>query len=125
MKHKKILQEELQNFDFFVYHEDDMIFKYVHLVAYLYETKKLDSLNPEMELTTSLIGFQRYRRQMRTNLQAGFTENDIFEQEMMEELPSFMPICIKEEPYVLVTGRWCGFSIPTKVLHIFSDVFNC
>ena len=106
MKHKRILQEELDNHDFFVYHEDDIIFKYSHLVGYLNETKALHELNPDGELRTSVIGFQRYRRLMRSNVHSAFHEKDIFEQELMEEMPDFIPICIKNSPYILVRGEF-------------------
>lgn len=105
MKHKIILQEEIDNHDFFVYHEDDIMFKYSHLVAYLNETKKLNDLNPETELESSVIGFQRYRRIMRSDIHSGFSESDVFEQEFMEEMPDIRPTCIKDEPYLAITGR--------------------
>lgn len=105
MKHKAILQQEIDNHDFFVYHEDDIIFKYSHLVAYLNETKTLHNLNPETELQSSVIGFLRYRRELRTELQTAFLEKDIFEQEWLEERPDIRPKCIKDEPYLLLTGR--------------------
>eukprot|EP01032_Pedospumella_encystans_P025124 gene25124-28404_t len=105
MKHKRILQEELDNQDFFVYHEDDIIFKYSHLVGYLNETKKLHELNPESELQSSVIGFMRYRRILRTETQSNYQENDIFEQEMLEETPDMQQICVKHEPYLLLTGN--------------------
>ena len=97
MKHKAILQQEINNHEFFVYHEDDIIFKYSHLVGYLHETKKLHDLNPESELQSSVIGFLRYRRDLRAELQSVFQEQDIFEQEMLDT-------CVKDEPYLLLTG---------------------
>jgi len=104
MKHKIILQQEINNHDFFVYHEDDIIFKYSHLVGYLNETKKLHDLNPEKELQSSVIGFLRYRRELRPEIQSDYQEKDIFEQEYLEERPDIRPVCIQNEPYLLLTG---------------------
>ncbi len=123
MKHKRILQEELNNHDFFVYHEDDIIFKYSHLVGYLNETKTLHNLNPDGELKTSVIGFQRYRRLMRSNLHSAFHEKDIFEQELMEEMPDFIPICIKTSPYILVRGEFLPILLFT-FHYYFSSLFS-
>jgi len=95
MKHKIILQQEINNHDFFVYHEDDIIFKYSHLVGYLNETKKLHDLNPEKELQSSVIGFLRYRRELRPEIQSDYQEKDIFD---------IRPVCIQNEPYLLLTG---------------------
>jgi hypothetical protein len=102
-EHKRILREELEHFDFFVYHEDDIVFKYSHLVGYLNETLKLHQLEPETGLRDYVIGFQRYRRIMCGNAEYG--ENDIFEQDLFEEMPEFTPICIKDTPYLHVTGN--------------------
>lgn len=105
-KHKKFLRENVNDFDFFVYHEDDIIFKYAHLVAYLNETKTLHDLMPETGLKDNVIGFQRYRRLLRTgDIHAPYGETDIFEQELLEEMPSLDPICIKDVPYLHAHGE--------------------
>lgn len=123
MQHKPILQKEIDNFDFFVYHEDDIIFKHSHLVAYLNETRHLaEHVDPEGGLHGSVIGFQRFRRILRNgDLNAHFTENDIFEQEMLEETPVFTPICYKDTPYIMVTKNthqaiWAFTTIQLKIL---------
>ena len=103
--HKRILGEELHNFDYFVYHEEDMVFKYSHLVGYLNETRKLHELLPDNGLHDYVIGFQRYRRILRGDIHGGYGETDIFEQDILEEMPEFTPICIKDTPYLQVTGN--------------------
>jgi hypothetical protein len=60
--HRKYVEKEINNYDVFVYHEDDIIFKSSSLAAYLYETKKLHNLYKEKSmLYDHIIGFQRYR----------------------------------------------------------------
>lgn len=122
-KHKAILRTELNNFDFFVYHEDDMIFKYSHLVAYITETKRLHELNPESGLHDNVIGFQRYRRILRGDIHGGYGENDIFEQDIFEEMPEFTPICVKDSPYLLVTGNThqAIWAFTTAQLHMLQE----
>ena len=105
MEHKETLKNELNNYDFFVYHEDDIVFKYSHLVAYLKETRKLAELDPENGLYDNVIGFQRFRRLLRTDVHAPYGDVDIFESELLEEVPDFRPICFKDVPYILVTGN--------------------
>lgn len=56
-EHRKYTAAEVANYDVFVYHEDDILFKYHHLVAYLFETKKLFDFKLARDFT---IGFQRY-----------------------------------------------------------------
>jgi hypothetical protein len=122
MMHKPVLQKEIDNFDFFVYHEDDIVFKFSHLSAYLYETRKLaEVVAPTNGLHGSVIGFQRFRRILRGDLNAKFTENDIFEQEMLEETPTFTPICFNDVPYIMVTKNthqaiWAFTTIQLRIL---------
>lgn len=47
-------------------------------------------------------GFQRYRR---LGFSAGQSEKEVFEEELMEEVPQFKPICIEEQPYLVVHGN--------------------
>ena len=87
--HREFLFREVENYDFFVYHEDDIVFKYNHLMGYLYETKKLHELLPDNGLRDYNIGFQRYRKLMRigeVHHEESFGEQDIFEQELLEEV---------------------------------------
>lgn len=105
-QHRTYMANELNNFDVFVYHEDDIVFKYSHLAAYLHETKKLHQLLPDNGLYDNCIGFQRYRKLYRNNdIHDAMAEQDIIEQEMLEETPSFHPICINKEPYIKVDGN--------------------
>jgi len=107
--HQTILREEIDKFDLFLYHEDDIMFTYPQLVAYLAETKRLHDLDPENGLREHVMGFQRYRRLRRSWEEVyrgdGYGENDIFEQELLEEVPEISLTCIKDQPYQLVTGN--------------------
>lgn len=98
---------ELNNHDVFIYHEDDIIVKHSHLVAYLSETKKLRLRLGESAWKDYSIGFQRYRRLGRGNSQhaLNYGEQDIFEQDLMEETPNFRPTCIMDSPYLAVEGN--------------------
>jgi hypothetical protein len=122
MHHKPVLQKELNNFDFFVYHEDDIVFKHSHLAAYLNETRTLAEIDPEGGLYNYVIGFQRFRRLLRGgDLNAPYGENDIFEQELFEEMPTFTPICHKDHPYLQVSGNthqaiWAFTTIQMHIL---------
>jgi hypothetical protein len=106
-EHRKTLIRELDNHDVFIYHEDDIIFKYSHLVAYLYETKRLHHLLPDNGLRDHVIGFQRYRRLWRGEQghRSSYGEQDIFEQENMEETPNLSHMCIGDTPYLAVSGN--------------------
>jgi hypothetical protein len=105
-QHRQYLAKEINNFDVFIYHEDDMIFKASHLAGFVYETKKLHELLPDNGLLYNAIGFQRYRRINRGNdMHTSFGEQDIFEQELLEEMPGFVPFCIQDTPYLRVDGN--------------------
>lgn len=94
---------EVNNYDVFVYHEDDILFKYSHLIAYLHETKKLHQLDSKNGLLYHSIGFQRYRH---LHFQHGWGESDIIEQDLLEETPTFKPICVNDtDPYLVVEGN--------------------
>lgn len=105
--HRQVLGEEVHNYDMFVYHEDDIVFKHAHLIAYIEETKKIHTLFPENGLWDYNIGFQRYRKLFRGgDVHAGnFGEADILEQELLEEVPNFVPICLADHPYIKVDGN--------------------
>jgi hypothetical protein len=105
-EHRKHLGKVLYDYDVFVYHEDDIIFKLSHLSGYLAETKALHIALPEDGLRDHCIGFQRYRRLPRGNdINLQFGEKDIFEQELLEEMPSFRQVCLNKQPYLHVTGN--------------------
>jgi hypothetical protein len=104
--HRQVLFEEIENYDLFVYHEDDVILKHSHVVTYVGETKRLYELMPE-SIHHFCIGFQRYRR-IRIEpwaIQASYGVNDIVEQDLLEELPNFRPVCIKGQPFLRVEGN--------------------
>ena len=48
--HRKYIAAELDNFDVFAYHEDDIVLKHTHMNGYLDETRRLASLNPNLLL---------------------------------------------------------------------------
>ena len=105
-EHRKTVAQEYDNFDVFVYHEDDIIFRSHHLFAYLFETKKLHEITNGLGLREHLIGFQRYRRLSRGNdINAKFGEHDIFEQELFEEMPSMKHGCMDNVPYLRIGGN--------------------
>jgi hypothetical protein len=105
-EHRKYTGREIYNYDVFVYHEDDILFKYAHLVAYLNETKVLHEQDPKWGLNNHCIGFQRYRHIAGS---AGHSWNDIIEQNLLEEMPVLTPICFQNQdsflPYLSVTGN--------------------
>lgn len=105
-QHRPYIAEEINNFDVFIYHEDDIWFKLQHLSGYLNETRRLHELEPETGLLHNTIGFQRYRRIFNgNNIHGNLGDVDLMEQEMLEEMPNFTPICIKDEPYLRVGGN--------------------
>ncbi len=106
-QHRSYMQNEVDNFDVFVYHEDDILFKYSHLVGYLHETKVLHNLLPTRGLWDTCVGFQRYRRLRRDgDVHGGHPGDvDIIEQDLLEELPGFKPICVESVPYLKIEGN--------------------
>lgn len=105
-EHRKYISPVLDLYDLFIYHESDIMLKYSHIVNYLKETKKLHEILPVDGLRDHVIGFQRYRRIPRGNsLGLNFGEQDLFEQELLEETPDFIPVCIDTYPYLHVKGN--------------------
>lgn len=105
-EHRKTVAQEYHNFDVFIYHEDDIIFRAHHLYAYVFETKKLHEVTHGVGLREHLIGFQRYRRLNHGNdIHAKFGEPDIFEQELFEEMPSMKHGCLDQVPYLRIGGN--------------------
>jgi hypothetical protein len=105
-EHRKYLGKVLDQYDVFAYHEDDIVFKLSHLNGYVSETKTLHQVLPVDGLQDHCIGFQRYRRLARGNdINMKFGEQDIIEQELMEEMPSFNHVCLNNHPYLHVTGN--------------------
>lgn len=109
-EHRKFMGDKVNDYDVFVYHEDDIIFKHSQLNGFLYETRRLHELMPEDGLMNHNIGFQRFRRLLHgENGHANdYGEQDIFEQELLEETPNFNPVCMGDggtAPYLHVTGN--------------------
>lgn len=105
--HRVYIKKEIDNFDFYVYHEDDIIFKHSHLSGYLSELRAIYQINSDV-VSTSIIGFQRFRRIVRNGPLGGadWTSQDMVETDLLEEKPTFAPICVNEtEPYISVRGN--------------------
>lgn len=100
--HRKYMGSQVNNFDLFIYHEDDMMVKYAQVVAFLIEIKKLQTLLPDSALRDNTFGFLRYRRLGGSH---GYQSKDMIEQELMDEEPTLHHICIGKEPYLHVTGN--------------------
>ena len=106
-QHRRYMQDYMNDYDIFVYHEDDIVFTHSHLVGYLYETKLLQKIMPEDGWWNHCIGFQRYRRLLRGGDIHGshYGDQDIIEQDLLEEMPNFRPVCIANVPYLKVEGN--------------------
>lgn len=89
-------RQEVNNYDVFVYHEDDMIVSHSHIAAYLFETKKLHNLLGEEKSQHYMMGFQRYRRRLRSYEESHkpISEHEILHQEYLIEIPFFKPVCL-------------------------------
>ena len=57
--HRKTVAAELENYDLFIYQEDDIIVTHAHVVAYIQEMKNLYIRNHSSPLNYT-VGFQRY-----------------------------------------------------------------
>ena len=101
-QHRRYMSTRVNDFDVFVYHEDDMIVRYHQLVSFIGEIKKLQTLIPDSALRDNTIGFLRYRRLPSAH---GYQARDVIEQELMDEEPAFTHICIANQPYIHVTGN--------------------
>lgn len=104
--HRAYIAGEIDNFDLFAYHEDDIILKNSHLSAYLSETKNIYDASPET-LSSSLIGFQRYRRFLRSSgeYENTYSDQDIIETDLLEETPTFQQICVNNTRLIHVKGN--------------------
>jgi hypothetical protein len=102
------LRSVWQQHDVYIYMEEDVVVDYAHLVGYLAETLKLQQLlGKEEVLNNYYVGFQRYRRHlvsMEKN-RVHMTEAELLEQEFLEEVPFFRPVCYKDQPYMHVLGN--------------------
>lgn len=106
-EHRKVLRKELNNYDLFIYHEDDIVLKHSHIAAYMNETKHIYKTDGIEGLKSNCIGFQRYRKIFRGGdiHNAAWNEQDMYEQELFEEMPKFRPICYGNIPYLRVEGN--------------------
>lgn len=106
--HRRVFADHLEEFDLFIYHEDDIVVHTSHLSSFMHHTRRLYALLGEDGIKNHLIGqqcsigtmrfiddgnecnagFSRYRRLYRGDIHAAFDENDVIEQELMEEVRS-------------------------------------
>jgi hypothetical protein len=106
--HRARMARDIDKYDLFIYHEDDIVVKASHVAAYVEETKILHRTLREDEFPQYILGFQRYRRIFDTRdneHRPEISESDIIEAEAMEEMPAFKPICLGANPYVRVEGN--------------------
>lgn len=95
--HRYTLYAEQDNFDLFVYHEDDMIITLQHVVAYTMETALLEKRFGSNFTSTHSIGFIRIQRE---------PSPSVIGSEVLCEIPRFMRVSIPspfdrvEYPYV-------------------------
>ncbi len=101
-KHRILLKQEIDNYDVFVYQEDDMIIMAPQFEHYLQETKILRGLlSPEVVDQYSL-GFVRYRLPNKLTVPNEADDNPLFsikhtnnlDEAFLEEEPRVEPICI-------------------------------
>lgn len=57
-RHRHLIQKHLDDFDYFVYAEEDMVFRYSHLLAYLQAYEKIKAAFP-LNYHSYTIGFLR------------------------------------------------------------------
>jgi hypothetical protein len=104
--HRSRMARDIDNYDLFIYHEDDMVVKASHVTAYVQETKVLRQILDPGDFPNYIIGFQRYRRIFNTGDHRGEpSETDLMEQDLMEESPGFIPVCLESQPYAKVRGN--------------------
>ena len=96
-EHRRYIGDRLDKYDVFLYHEDDIPFRAAHLNAYVKATHDLKHRLPWTGLYDYIIGFQRFRHIHRTNLHDDWGEQDIVEQDLLEETPSFETVCVPGE----------------------------
>jgi len=109
--------EFLDKFDLFLYIEDDMLFKYSHLVAWVKESNKLQLLQEGHEMWDTTycshlkpcefsVGFLRTLHTKRTvDFKDPFNDAPFMNSMRLEERPSLEPICIANKPYMAVIDQ--------------------
>lgn len=115
-EHRHYMGRVVNDFDIFIYHEDDILMRFSHLNAFAEETRKFkEIMTPDHSLNENIIGFQRYRRLPKggDHQRGAWGEQDIIEQELLEETPNFNQVCLGNKiekvadkvPYIYVTGN--------------------
>ena len=112
-EHRHYMAKVIDQYDLYVYHEDDIIMRYNQVVAFAQETRRMKEIG--LSFKDNIIGFQRYRRLNKggDHQKGGWGEQDIVEQEMLEETPILNQVCLgdkikdetKKVPYMYVTGN--------------------
>jgi hypothetical protein len=105
---KDYMKSVWQQYDVYMYMEEDVIVEHQHLVGYLAETQKLWALlGKEKAQSQYSIGFQRYRRHLVSMEKNKVRRSDaeLLEQEFLEEVPLFYPVCLEGQPYMHVRGN--------------------
>lgn len=102
------LRSHWEQYDVYIYMEEDVIVEFQHLVGYLSESLKLQNLiGKEEAMSKYHIGFQRYRRHLlpMEGKKPKMGEEEVLLQEYLEEVPFFKPVCFKDQPYMHVQGN--------------------
>lgn len=98
-EHRRYMRHRIDKYDLFLYHEDDIPFKFSHVNAFVEENHLLKQRLPWTGLYDNTIGFQRFRHLHRDagRLKEGWSETDIVEQDLLEEVPTFETVCMPGE----------------------------
>ena len=97
--HRQYMGNHLEEFDMFLYHEDDIPFRFSHVNAYAIEVALLKERLPWTGLFNYMIGWQRYRHEGRQGERSAeqWNEIDLLEQTLLEEVPRFSTECLTGE----------------------------
>lgn len=74
--HRKYFYDNIDDFDLFVYTEDDMLIRNTHMIAYLQETEKLKNILGEVSHKSNNIALIFLLHNMQSYLQDSFSNND-------------------------------------------------
>ncbi len=113
---RRYLSNKLNEYDLFIYQEEDMILTLNHLNGYLYETRKLYNLSNDKVYEDYMIGFQRYRHTPTNH--SDHDLRDILYEDQLEEIPFFQPICLQNEPYLQIRSSYRPASNPHQAVFI-------
>jgi hypothetical protein len=96
-KHRVLLKQNIDNYDVFVYQEDDIILSHFSFEYYLMQSKKLFNIVETYE--DYAIGFIRYRTDNLYNHTSAqiLPQNIDMVNSFMEELPTVQAICLKDK----------------------------